>query len=54
MENEADRVSREPSADCFDEEKDPIRLIKWNEIYEFLETATDKCEEAATILKAWW
>jgi len=52
MENEADRVSREAIRRLFDEEKDPIRLIKWKEIYEFLETATDKCEEAANILES--
>jgi len=52
MENEADRVSREAIRRLFDEEKDPIQLIKWKEIYEFLETATDKCEESANILES--
>jgi uncharacterized protein len=52
MENEADRVSREAIRRLFDEEKDPIQLIKWKEIYEFLETATDKCEDAANILES--
>jgi len=52
LENEADRVSREAISRLFDEEKDPIQLIKWKEIYETLETATDKCEDAANILES--
>jgi len=39
LENEADRVSREAIGRLFDEEKDPIQLIKWKEIYETLERA---------------
>ncbi len=52
LENEADRVCREAVCRLFDEEKDPIRLIKWKEIYETLEMATDKCEDAANILES--
>ena len=32
--------------------KDPIRLIKWKEIYENLELVTDKCEDTANILES--
>jgi predicted phosphate transport protein (TIGR00153 family) len=52
LENEADRVSREAISRLFDEEKDPIQLIKWKEIFETLERATDKCEDAANILES--
>lgn len=52
LENEADRVCREAISILFDEEKDPIQLIKWKEIYEMLETASDKCEDAANILES--
>jgi uncharacterized protein len=52
MENEADRVCREAISKLFDEEKDAIKLIKWKEIYETLERATDKCEDAANILES--
>ena len=52
IENEADRVSREAISRLFDEEKDPINLLKWKEIYETLDTATDKCEDAANILES--
>lgn len=52
IENEADRVSREAIGRLFDEEKNPINLLKWKEIYETLEKATDKCEDAANILES--
>jgi hypothetical protein len=52
LENEADRVSRNAIAELFDSEKDPIRLIKMKELYEVLETATDKAEDAANVLEA--
>src|SRR6266700_7910709 len=52
LENEADRVSRNAIAELFDAEKDPIRLIKMKELYEVLETATDKAEDAANVLEA--
>jgi predicted phosphate transport protein (TIGR00153 family) len=52
LENEADRVSREAISRLFDEEKDPIQLIKWKEIFETLEKATDRCEDASNILES--
>lgn len=52
LENEADRACREAISKLFDEEQDPIQLIKWKEIYETLEKATDKCEDAANVLES--
>jgi len=52
LENEADRVSRRAIAELFDREKDPIQLIKIKELYEVLETATDKAADAANVLEA--
>jgi uncharacterized protein len=52
LENEADRVSRRAIAELFEHEKDPIQLIKLKELYEVLETATDKAEDAANVLEA--
>jgi predicted phosphate transport protein (TIGR00153 family) len=52
LENEADKVCREAISRLFDEEKDPIQLIKWKEIYETLERATDRCEDAANIIES--
>jgi predicted phosphate transport protein (TIGR00153 family) len=51
MENEADEVLRAAVARLFKEEKDPITVIKWKEIYENLEAATDRCEDVANIIE---
>ncbi len=52
LENEGDRVSRALIAQLFDEEKDPVQIIKWKEIIEVLETAIDKCEDVANVLES--
>ncbi len=51
LEDEADHVSRRAIANLFDTEKDPIQLIKVKELYEILEVATDKAEDAANVLE---
>jgi predicted phosphate transport protein (TIGR00153 family) len=51
LENEADQISRAAIATLFEKEKDPISLIKLKELYEVLETATDKAEDAANVLE---
>ena len=38
-------------AALFDEQGDPIEVIKWKEIYETLEAATDRCEDVANIIE---
>lgn len=52
LEDEADHVSRRAIARLFETEKDPIQLIKLKELYEVLEMATDKAEDAANVLEA--
>jgi predicted phosphate transport protein (TIGR00153 family) len=52
LENEGDKISRHAIASLFDKGNDPIEVIKWKEIYEHLETAIDKCEDAANIVEA--
>lgn len=52
LENEADTVSRNAIARLFERETDPITLIKQKELYETLETATDKAEDAANVLES--
>lgn len=52
LENEGDRAVRTAIADLFEHEKDPVEVIKWKEILEVLETATDKCEDVANVLEA--
>jgi uncharacterized protein len=51
LENEADAILRRSVARLFKEEKDPIMVIKWKEIYENLENATDRCEDVANIIE---
>ena len=50
-ENDADSVFEQAIAHLFEMEKDPIQIIKIKEIYVSLETATDKCEDAANVLE---
>jgi uncharacterized protein len=51
LENEADRITRDAISYLFEEEKDPIAVIKWKEIYENFEEGTDRCEDVANILE---
>ncbi len=51
LENEGDRVCRDLIANLFEQEKDPILVIKWKEIIEVLEIATDKCEDVANVVE---
>lgn len=52
LENEGDAIVRQAIGRLFDEEKDPVELIKWKEILEVLEIAIDKCEDVANILES--
>ncbi len=51
LENEADGIGRAAVADLFDQEKDPITLIKLKEVYEFFEATIDNCEDVADLLQ---
>jgi predicted phosphate transport protein (TIGR00153 family) len=51
LENEADRVHQHTLRSLFAEERDPITIIKWKEILDFLEAATDRCEDVANVLE---
>ena len=51
LEEAADQLVRAAVADLFQNEKDPIRIIKLKEIYEFLEQTTDYCEDVADALQ---
>jgi hypothetical protein len=52
MENQADAVFERAVADLFEYEKDAIIIIKYKEVLSVLETATDKCEDAANVLES--
>ncbi|MDE3164337.1 MAG: DUF47 family protein [Acidobacteriota bacterium] len=51
LENEADGIGRAAVVDLFDQEKDPIVLIKLKEVYEFFEATIDSCEDVADLLQ---
>jgi uncharacterized protein Yka (UPF0111/DUF47 family) len=51
LENEADRTHQHALKRLFDEERDPIVIIKWKETLDFLEGATDRCEDVANVLE---
>ncbi len=49
LEDQADYIRRSTLARLFREEKDPFELIKWKDILEYIERATDRCEDVADI-----
>jgi len=51
LENEADRIHQKAVGQLFDEERDPIVVMKWKEILDLLENATDRCEDVANLLE---
>ncbi len=51
LENEADQILRQTIAKLFKEEADIRQLIKLKEIFELLETVTDRCEDVANIVE---
>jgi predicted phosphate transport protein (TIGR00153 family) len=51
LENEADRVHQQAVSRLFDDERDPILVMKWKETLDFLEDATDRCEDVANVLE---
>jgi predicted phosphate transport protein (TIGR00153 family) len=51
LEHEADRAHQDAIVELFDQERDPIAVIKWKEIFDFLEAATDRCEDVANLLE---
>ena len=51
LEREADRVHQDAIVSLFEEERDPIAVIKWKEIFDFLEAATDRCEDVGNLLE---
>ena len=51
LENVADRQCQDLIARLFEQEKDPVQIIKWKEIIETLEFATDKCEDVANVIE---
>jgi len=51
LENMADTVYRIAMAELFEDTSDMAAVIKWREIYEHMESATDRCEDVANVLE---
>jgi predicted phosphate transport protein (TIGR00153 family) len=51
LENAADEVFRSALAELFDDTTDMAQVIKWREIYEHMETATNRCEDVSDVLE---
>ena len=52
LETEADYVFRSALAKLFREESDTRQLIKLKEVYQLLESVTDKCEDVANLIES--
>ena len=51
LENEADDVYHDALSKVFKKYNNPIDIIKYKEIYEFLEDTTDRCEHVANVIE---
>ncbi|MDD5397768.1 MAG: DUF47 family protein [Dehalococcoidia bacterium] len=51
LENVADKVYRTALKELFEDSNDITDIIKWREIYEHMESATDMCEDVANVLE---
>jgi uncharacterized protein len=51
LENESDRQLADAITWLFGETTDPITVIKWKEIFEMIEMATDSCEDVANVIE---
>jgi predicted phosphate transport protein (TIGR00153 family) len=52
LENMNDRIFRQTLGKMFEDITDPIMIIKWKEVYEILEDASDRCEDVANTLES--
>jgi predicted phosphate transport protein (TIGR00153 family) len=51
LENEGDDLYHEAIGELFSGTPDPLRVIRWKDIYDKLEEAVDRCEQAANIIE---
>ena len=51
LENEADQVTSRAFGELFNDTHSAMHVLKWREIYDHLEIATDRCEDAANVLE---
>jgi predicted phosphate transport protein (TIGR00153 family) len=50
-EHDADQIFRRGLARLFDEKTDPLEVLKWRDVFEAIETATDRAEDVANIIE---
>jgi hypothetical protein len=51
LEDQADAIERTMLSNLFDSDIDAISLIKLKEVYELLESTTDRCEDVADVIQ---
>ena len=51
LENVADEIFRSALAELFEDTTDMSYVIKWREIYEHMESATDRCEDVSNVFE---
>jgi uncharacterized protein len=51
QEHDADAVFRRALARLFNEKTDPLEVMKWRDVLDALETATDRAEDVANIIE---
>lgn len=52
LENDADEIYFRAMADLLKNGSDAVKIIKWRELYDTLENATDKCEYVGNIIES--
>lgn len=52
LENAGDHMLNVAIGKLFAAKTDPLEVIKWKEVYEVIETATDKCEDVANTVES--
>lgn len=52
LENEGDHINSRAVGALFNSNNDTITILKWRDIYSYLEEATDRAEDAANVLEA--
>lgn len=52
LENQADAILKRGLADLFQNEPNVVEIIKWKEIYDYVEQAVDHCEDTVNLIEA--
>jgi uncharacterized protein Yka (UPF0111/DUF47 family) len=52
LENQADSILKEGLAELFRNETNVVEIIKWKEIYDYVEQAVDHCEDTVNLIEA--